>query len=443
MKLTIIGGGGFRVPLVFDAVSADDARLRIDEVSLYDIDPVRLDTIAAVVAALGTDRRHAPLVTVTRDLEAALRGADFVFAAVRIGGTAGRVLDERTALNLGVLGQETVGPGGFAYALRTVPFMLELARTVRRLAPEAWVINFTNPAGIVTEAMRTELGDRVVGICDTPIGLMRRAAGVLGTRPADVTFDYVGLNHLGWLRELRVDGADELPQVLGSDTALAEIEEARLMGFDWVRALGALPNEYLYYYYFPREATARIRAADHTRGEFLHRRQSDFFAAPGSEPLATWNQVRHEREASYMADARPEGETERHAEDVDGGGYQQVALDIMDSVTTGTESTMILNVANRGLVPELPDDAVIEVGCTVDADGVHPWPIAPVTGDMLGLVTQVKSAERLVLGAVAERSRELAWRAFAAHPLVDSVHVARDLVAGYSGAFPAIEALLG
>ncbi|MGH3704911.1 MAG: 6-phospho-beta-glucosidase [Agromyces sp.] len=441
MKLTIIGGGGFRVPQVFEAVSADHAPVRIDELSLYDVSESRLQTIGAILAGLAREKRHVPTITLTTDLEDALRGADFVFSAVRIGGTRGRILDERTALDLGVLGQETVGPGGLAYALRTVPFMTRLAETIRDVAPDAWVINFTNPAGIVTEAMQRVLGDRVVGICDTPIGLIRRAATAVSGAPDSIAFDYVGLNHLGWLRSMTTGGEDLLPRLLESDRALERIEEARLMGFDWVRALGALPNEYLYYYYFTREATERIRSASSTRGEFLDRQQSAFYEAPGDDPLATWLNARHERESSYMAESRPDDE-ERLESDVDGGGYHEVALDLMAALATGRSSTMILNVRNNTLVPQLPEDAVVEVGCVVDGDGVHPWPIAPVTGEMLGLMTQVKSAERLIISAVHEESREQAWRAFAAHPLVDSVGVARSLLDRYRENFPEIGALL-
>lgn len=443
MKLTIVGGGGFRVPQVFEAVAADDAPTRIDELCLYDVAPERLDIIRAVIDELSASYPSAPRVTTTTDARTAFRGADFVFAAVRIGGTKGRIIDERTALDLGVLGQETVGPGGLAYALRTVPFMTALAETIRDVAPDAWVINFTNPAGIVTEAMRSVLGDRVVGICDTPIGLMRRAVAATGASTASgpVTFDYVGLNHLGWLRSVSVDGADVLPRLLASDVALESIEEARLMGFDWVRSLGALPNEYLYYYYYAREATAAIRAAGTTRGEYLDAQQSSFFAARSDHPLEEWQRVRHARESTYMAESREEGES-RHEADLDSGGYQQVALDLMAAISSGRAATMILNVRNGALVPQLPEDSVVEVGCTVDADGVHPWRIAPVSTEMVGLMAQVKSAEQLVIRAASRGSRELAWRAFAAHPLVDSVSVAKQLVDGYRSRIPTLGALL-
>jgi 6-phospho-beta-glucosidase len=301
------------------------------------------------------------------------------------------------------------------------------------------VINFTNPAGIVTEAMQSLFGERVVGICDTPIGLLRRTVAAVGTS-GPARFDYVGLNHLGWLREVVVDGRDLLPEVLASDAALAGIEEARLLGNAWVRAIGALPNEYLYYYYNTREAVARIRATAQTRGEFLDAQQSRFYAEPGDDPLQTWNQVRGERESTYMAESRPPDEG-RHEADL-GGGYQQVALDLMAALATGRPSTMILNVRNGGLLPALPAEAVVEVGCRVDGDGIRPWPFAPVTGEMLGLIAQVKAADQLAIAAALRGSRTLAWRAFAAHPLVDSIGIAKKLVDGYASRFPEVGRLL-
>ncbi|MFD5575513.1 family 4 glycosyl hydrolase, partial [Streptomyces cadmiisoli] len=258
MRLTILGGGGFRVPLVYGALLGDRAEGRVSQVTLYDEDPPRLTAMARVLrdqaaAASAADPTvDAPTVTVTGELDEALRGADFVFSAIRVGGLEGRAADERIALAEGVLGQETVGAGGIAYGLRTVPVAREIARRIARHAPEAWVINFTNPAGLVTEAMAEVLGRRVIGICDSPVGLGRRIARVLGARPQDAWIDYVGLNHLGWVRGLRVGGRDELPRLLADTEALESFEEGRLFGAEWLRSLGAIPNEYLHYYYFNR-----------------------------------------------------------------------------------------------------------------------------------------------------------------------------------------------
>ncbi|MBC7724217.1 MAG: 6-phospho-beta-glucosidase [Burkholderiaceae bacterium] len=444
MKLTIIGGGGFRVPQIFEALAAADAAARVTELCLYDVAPERLRTIRSVLDQLAGTLPLPPVVTTTTHLDEAVRGADFLFSAMRIGGAEGRIADERISIDLGVLGQETVGPGGLAYALRTLPHAMRLAETVARLAPDAWVINFTNPAGMVTEAMRAVLGDRVVGICDTPIGLMRRAVQAVGATPDEVEFDYVGLNHLGWLRSISISGEDRLPALLASDRSLAGIEEARLMGFDWVRALGAIPNEYLYYYYFEREATERIRSSVQTRGEFLHRQQSAFYSGAHAHPdsaLELWTRAKHERESSYMAESRSEDERDSRAEsDIDGGGYQAVALDLMRGLTGGSSSTMILNVPHQGTVPQLPDGAVVEVACTVDTDGIHPLPIAPVTGDMLGLMQQMKAVEQLTIAASATRDPTLAWRAIAAHPFVDSLPVARALFERYRTEIPGVGA---
>ncbi|NED80207.1 6-phospho-beta-glucosidase, partial [Streptomyces sp. SID11233] len=228
----------------------------------------------------------------------------------------------------------TVGAGGVLYGLRTVPVAVEIAERVRAVAPDAWVINFTNPAGTVTEAMAGVLGERVIGICDSPVGLVRRAARAAGAAPGPLSYDYVGLNHLGWLRALRAaDGTDLLAALLADRAALESFEEGRLFGADWLRALGSLPNEYLHYYYFRREALAAVRAAGTTRGEFLREQQEAFFAAAAREPsraYALWEATRREREETYMAESREaSGGWERDEEDLAGGGYDQVALALM------------------------------------------------------------------------------------------------------------------
>ncbi len=439
MKLVLIGGAGFRVPQVVGAIAK---RGPVDEVVLVDTDAARLRSMLAVVHQLL--KAGTPKVSATTELADALVGASFVFCAIRVGGTAGRVTDERVALELGVLGQETTGPGGLAYALRTIPVMQDIARTVRRVAPDAWFVNFTNPAGIITEALNPILGERVVGICDTPIGLMRRTASAVGAQKASpLHYDYVGLNHLGWLRTLDVDGTDRLPALLRSPERLEGIEEARLMGLDWVRELGALPNEYLFYYYRNREAVARIQSAPATRGEFLNTQQTRFYDAVAHHPEHAWDlwlEAHNQREETYMSEARAESE-ERDPADTE-GGYQEVALSLMIALSGGPATTSIVNVVNNGTVPGLPGNAVIEVPCDVDASGIRPHSLAPVGGHMLGLLQSVKAVERLTIRAATEHSVGLAWQAMALHPLVDSVEVGRKLVEGYRRRNRAIDAVL-
>ncbi|WNO76071.1 6-phospho-beta-glucosidase [Streptomyces sp. AM8-1-1] len=442
MRLTILGGGGFRLPLVYGALLGDHAAGRVTDVVLHDLDAGRLNAIARVLADQAAGVPDAPRVTVTTDLDEALRGADFVFSAIRVGGLEGRAADERIALAEGVLGQETVGAGGIAYGLRTVPVAVDIARRVARLAPDAWVINFTNPAGLVTEAMARHLGDRVIGICDSPVGLGRRVARALGADPDNAWIDYVGLNHLGWLRGLRVEGRDELPRLLADTELLGSFEEGKLFGPDWLQSLGAIPNEYLHYYYFNREAVRAYQEAKQTRGAFLHEQQARFYAEmerPDAPALETWDRTRAEREATYMAHNREAaGAGERDASDLESGGYEQVALALMRAIAHNQRTTLILNVRNRTTLSVLDADAVVEVPCFVDANGAHPVSVSPLPAHATGLVLAVKAVEREVLAAAGSGSRAAAVKAFALHPLVDSVTVARRLVDGYTGAHPAL-----
>lgn len=442
MKLTILGGGGFRVPLVYGALLTDRAEGRVTRVVLHDLDAGRLNAVTRVLAEQAAAVPDAPEVTATTDLDEALRGADFVFSAIRVGGLEGRADDERVALAEGVLGQETVGAGGIAYGLRTVPVAVDIAQRVARLAPDAWVINFTNPAGLVTEAMSRHLGDRVIGICDSPVGLGRRIARVLGVKnPGEAWIDYVGLNHLGWVRGLRVAGRDELPRLLADPDLLGSFEEGKLFGVDWLRSLGAIPNEYLHYYYFNREAVRSYQQADKTRGAFLRDQQAGFYEQmrnPDVSALQAWDRTRAEREATYMSENRETaGAGERDADDLS-GGYEKVALALMRAIARDERTTLILNVRNQNTLSVLDSDAVIEVPCLVDANGAHPVAVAPLPDHATGLVCSVKAVEREVLAAAESGSRTTAVKAFALHPLVDSVNVARRLVEGYSSVHPGL-----
>ncbi|MGW1498489.1 6-phospho-beta-glucosidase [Streptomyces mirabilis] len=441
MKLTILGGGGFRVPLVYGALLGDRAEGRVTHVVLHDVDAGRLTAVARVLAEQAKDLPDAPEVSFTTDLDDALRGADFIFSAIRVGGLAGRADDERVALAEGVLGQETVGAGGIAYGLRTVPVAVDIAQRVARLAPDAWVINFTNPAGLVTEAMSRHLGDRVIGICDSPVGLGRRIATVLGADPREAWIDYVGLNHLGWVRGLRVAGRDELPRLLADPALLGSFEEGKLFGVEWLQSLGAVPNEYLHYYYFNREAVRAYQQAEKTRGAFLRDQQEQFYAEmkrPDTAALGAWDRTRAEREATYMAENRDAaGAGERDADDLS-GGYEKVALALMRAIARDERTTLILNVRNRGTLGVLDTEAVIEVPCLVDANGAHPVAVDPLPDHASGLVCAVKAVEREVLSAAESGSRTTAVKAFALHPLVDSVNVARRLVEGYTSVHPGL-----
>jgi 6-phospho-beta-glucosidase len=425
MKLVILGGGGFRVPLVHSALL--DPSSPITSLVLHDIDTGRLAAISRVLRAQG----RGPALSATTDLTEALTGADFVFSAIRVRGLPGRVIDEKVAIGLGVLGQETTGAGGVSYGLRTVPVADAIARRIALVAPSAWVINFTNPAGLVTEAMATHLGDRVIGICDSPSAMARRVVRALGLTSADA-LGYAGLNHLGWLSSVTSGGVDVLPSLWKSDDLLLSFEEGRLFGPDRLRSLRAVPNEYLHYYYDTAASVRAEREAPETRGEFLLRRQEACYADIASgDPLSAWTSALRERDATYMS---LEG-LDRDA-DAGGGGYERVALDLMRALASDVPASLILNVRNRGTLDIVDPDAVVEVPCTVTSAGPVPAAGLSVPADGVSLVQRVKATERAVLEAAASGSRAVAVRAMASHPLVDSVPLARALVDGYRAEFP-------
>ncbi|BAS10136.1 6-phospho-alpha-glucosidase 1 [Arthrobacter sp. Hiyo4] len=297
----IAGGGGFRVPLVYRALASGAFAGLVSELVLFDIDPARLSAISAVLRAMPESNdgppsiSQPPAVHTTTSLPEALAGTDLVFAAIRPGGTAGRIKDERVAQDLGLLGQETTGAGGISYALRTIPEMLHLARQMRESCPDAWLINFTNPAGMVTEALLPVLGRKVIGICDSAGGLVHRAARAAGLALEDGRLDgmgYYGLNHLGWLYRLESGGQDLLPALLSDAAALTTFEEGRLFPQPFLEELGALPNEYLYYYYQRDGAAAAMRAMAQTRGESIHHQQAKLYprlASAGTDAYALWD----------------------------------------------------------------------------------------------------------------------------------------------------------
>jgi 6-phospho-beta-glucosidase len=428
VKIAVLGGGGFRVPLVYGALLDRAARIGLDELTLHDVEESRLDRIGTVLEELAVERGSALPFRATTDLDEALEGADFVFCAIRVGRLEGRVIDERVPLEENVVGQETTGPGGICFALRTVPVMVRIAEAVAQRAPGAWFVNFTNPAGLVTEAVQSVLGDRAIGVCDSPSALCRRVAAVLGRRREELWFDYFGLNHLGWLRAVRDGEGDRLPELLADDGALAGLEEAQVFGAEWLRSLGMIPNEYLYYFYFTVEAVDALRREG--RGALLQRGQDDFYAGDG-DALAAWRATRAQREQSYMAEAGVERD-----EEPSGGGYEGEALAVVDAIASDRGTVRILNTANRGALRCLDDDAVVEVPCLVDATGAHPVAVGAVPAHAEALIRAVKAVERATIAAALSGSTRLAVEALALHPLVPSVATAREIFAGYRARMP-------
>ena len=436
MKIALLGGGGFRVPMVFDALLAHGGSLGLDEVTLYDVSEPRLAHITPVLEGLEQERGERLLFRPTTVLEDALDGADFVFCAIRPGQLEGRVVDERVPLDAGLVGQETMGPGGICMALRTVPVMVELARAAAERAPRAWFVNFTNPAGLVTEAIQDVLGGRAVGICDTPTSLCRRVAAALGRPQEELWFDYFGLNHLGWLRRVLDGDRDLLPDLLADDERLESFEEGRLFGGDWLRSLGMIPNEYLYFLYFASDTVDALRDGGASRGELLLRQQEVFYAGNGTTPqeaLDAWRSARRERERTYFAEARSAAGLPDHVDDGhQAGGYEAEAIAVVQAITGNEGRVLILDTANRSSLPFLDERAVVEVPCVVGRAGAIPTAVGAVPEHARALIETIKDVERTTIRAALEGSSELAVKALALHPLVPSVNVARRIFEQYA-----------
>jgi 6-phospho-beta-glucosidase len=447
MKVTLIGGGGFRAPMLDRSLAWGADQIGIDEVVSYDTDETRLRSIAGVLRAMDDELGGGLPRRTTTDLDDALDGAGAVLTAIRVGGNAGRVVDETVPLALGVLGQETVGPGGIAFALRTLPVMRGLASAVAARAPDAWFINFTNPAGLVTEAMRDVLGDRAVGICDSPISLGRAVATALGRSTNALELDYAGLNHLGWLTAAREDGRDLLPELLASERA-TDVEEVRLFGLERVRELGMIPNEYLAYYEQADAIVRTMRDRGATRGQQVAGQQTGFFAERYDVPadaLAGWRRARDARHLTYMDEAGGDRETTDAGTSPDDAppdeGYGAVAVSFLRAVVTDAAERLIVDTANMGRLPYLDDDAVVEAPTLVGRQGCSPVAAGALRPEQQALLIRVKEVERLTIRASSDRSAALAIEAIARHPVVDSRPLAERIFAGYVERQPGFAAL--
>ncbi len=446
MKVTILGAGGVRTPLIVRSFIARQARLGLDELALMDIDGARLDLMAALTAPLEQQNPLHFKITRTTDARAALAGADFVITTFRVGDMAGRAIDERVALNHGVLGQETTGPGGFAMGLRTIPVLFHYLDLMRTVCPQAWLINFANPAGMLAEAVVNHgHWPRAVGICDAPASLQRGAALFLQARPEEVVLEYFGLNHLGWARAVWHHGRDRLPELIRMFTQ-AGVE---VPGFPFepglIQALGLLPNEYLYYYY-SAEAVANLKKAGRTRGEQLLELNTRLFAdlerARAAEDFEALQQIfeayhRERGQTYFVGETGGQGShdlshlSREQLETLAEEGYAGVALNVMEALAGQSPKVLTLNVPNHGAIEGMRADDVVETNCWVGAGLVRPLAMGAVPDHALGLMKQVKAYERLTIDAALSGAYDTALAALALHPLVPSAAVARIILDEY------------
>ncbi len=446
MKLALIGGGGVRAPEFVRGALAFAADLDLQELWLMDVERGRLDLMQPLCQQI-VDQAGRPFrLHATTDLDEALRDAGTVVTTVRVGFEHGRVLDERIALRYNVLGQETTGAGGFSMAMRSIPAIIQIMERVEALAPRAWTFNFTNPAGLVAQALLQAGFRRVVGICDSANTAQHEIAGYLG-KPVDaVKTEVFGLNHLSWTRRAMVGGRDVLPELL-SDPAFYASTHLRFFDADVVERIGMFLNEYLYYFYYRDLAVERIQAEELTRGEeveLLNRQLFDTLRATPTDGLLTvYDAYNRRRNASYMAYAEtddalreqrshPDAQTASvHVPQAEVGGYAGVALRTALALTQDRPLRIGLNVPNDGAIDGMRGDDVVEVTCEVDGTGIHPLRIGSVPEGPYLLMRTVKHYERLAVDAILARDRRLAAEALVAHPLVGSYRLAQTLVNDY------------
>ncbi|WP_326752791.1 6-phospho-beta-glucosidase [Streptomyces hirsutus] len=406
MKLTVVGGGSTYTPELVDGFARLRDTLPVEELVLVDPAADRLELVGGLARRIFARQGHGGRIVTTSDLDAAVDGADAVLLQLRVGGQAARQQDETWPLECGCVGQETTGAGGLAKALRTVPVVLDIAERVRRTNPDAWIIDFTNPVGIVTRAL-LEAGHRAVGLCNVAIGLQRKFAARLGVDPAGLHLDHVGLNHLTWETAVRrggPGGEDVLPALLRDhgDAIAADLRLPRAV----LDRLGVVPSYYLRYYYAHDEVVRELRTKPSRAAEVadMERRLLALYADPA-------------------LDEKPALLARRG-----GAYYSEAAVDLAAALLRGAGSPyQVVNTRNGSTLPFLPEDAVIEVQAAVGPKGASPLPVPRVDPLFAGLMANVTAYEDLALDAALRGGRERVFRALLAHPLIGQYEYAEKL----------------
>ncbi|USX49673.1 6-phospho-beta-glucosidase [Lentzea sp. HUAS12] len=404
MKLTVVGGGSTYTPELIDGIAGRRTSLAVDEIVLVDPDQHRLSLVGPFSQRLLEHAGHPAKVRTTSSLEEGVEGASAVLLQLRVGGQKARASDETFPLTCGCVGQETTGAGGLAKALRTVPVVLDIAEKVRRLAgPDTWIVNFTNPVGIVTRALLQE-GHKAIGLCNVAITFQRWTSALLGVDPSTVELEHVGLNHLTWERGVYVDGVDRLPELLEDHVeGLAEH-----IGIDGglMRRLNMVPSYYLNYFY-NHDAVVQKQLNEPPRAEVVAAVEKELLDIYGDPSVVTKPEQLGQRGGAY---------------------YSEAAVQLVHALTGGEGAEKhVVNVQNNGSLPFLPDDAVVEVSSTVDGNGGRPLPIRPVEPSISGLISHVTAYEYLALEAAKHGGRDRVANALLAHPLIGQHAIADRL----------------
>ena len=449
MKLTVLGGGGVRSAFLSKSLDYNAHRIGLKEVVFLDNSAENLAIFGEIARYVFNAIRPDIAFSLSRDPVSALKGAGFVITTLRVGGDASRIRDERIALDLNTLGQETTGAGGFAMAMRSIPAILDYCRLIEEhAAPDAILFNFTNPSGLVTEAIiKSGFKRRVYGICDAPSELIRELPGILGCDERDFSCECYGLNHFSWFTHFTVRGEDVTARLIDSPalyshTCMQYFSPALVKQCD-----NQLLNEYLYYYYYREVALEAIQQAPETRGEQIARINAAMRAelatidvrADPATAFDIWMKHYLKRENSYMQsesqqekfNVREPLTLQQFIEQPDSGGYAGVALDILEAVNGDSTKRIVVSVQNNGTLDFLQPDDVIEISCDLSKDGLSPVTPQHVPLAQKNMISCVKEYERLAVEAILNRDRMLAVRALMAHPLIGSWTLANELIDAY------------
>ena len=447
MKIGVIGGAGVRTVIVINGLLKRYKKLNIDEVVLYDTDHKKLSVIAKLCRHVVNREGKDLVVREVFEAVDAIKGMDYIVTTLRVGGDHSRVIDESVALKNGVIGQETTGVGGFSMAVRTIPVLMEYCELIEKYAPDAWIFNFTNPSGLVTQALHSAGHHRIIGICDAPSSMKYRMAQQLGVTEEELYVEFFGLNHLSWIRSVQVNGEEIMPKLIADDAFLSSIQELEIFDRDVIRKTGMFPNEYLYYYYHRERALANINKSDMTRGQTIEMvnikmmeelTAMDIDADP-EEALQIFLYYMQLRENSYMSIESGSANRpmlEKGSLPVpEGMGYAGVMLDCIEGMQSEEGRTLVLSILNQGCIPFLTDEDVVEVTCKVSKNGIEPVKQETVPAMCELYIRLIKHYERLTVEAVREGSEDKAVAALMTHPLINSYSLAKKLIADYNEAY--------
>lgn len=405
LKICVIGGGSVYTPELIAGFIAKKEELPVQVITLMDINSERLLIVGGLARRMVSASDAEIRVELTTDRQEAIAGSDYIITQIRVGGMTARALDEKIPVAFGVIGQETVGPGGFAKALRTIPVMLDIAFDVERLAPHALLLNFTNPAGMITEALLRHTKVRVVGLCNVPLGMKHMIAHWLTKDPAHLVLDYVGLNHLSWVRAVRAQGYDLTDRALA--LAAAEAKAGRFpFAPELVETLELIPSYYLRYYYHHDEVLAEAKKAGKTRAEVVQEIDAELLKLYADPRVMGRPDLLNQRGGAY---------------------YALSAVDLINAIHNNRGEIHIVNIRNDGAIRDLPDDAVVEIPAIVTRTGIEPMAVGSLPPSIRGLVHAVKAHEELTVKAAVEGDERIALQALLAHPLISSFSQAKGL----------------